>query len=96
MEVGEDAGQVQICGALRVTAEAYLLMDGGYGTPEERWDALKKIHERVRLRAIETGFAEVQAFIPPAIARKFRGRLKDLKWRTDKWEKFQFNLPDGG
>jgi hypothetical protein len=95
VEVGEEAGEIQICGALRVTAEAYLLMDGGYGTPRDRWQALLNIHEAVRRKATEAGFAEVQAFIPPEIAKRFGRKLAKLKWRTDKWEKFQFNLPDG-
>ena len=92
IEVGEESGQVQIAAALRVTAEAYLLMDGGYGTPKDRWQALLKIHEAVRQKAVETGFAEVQCFLPPEVPKSFGRKLKKLGWRHDDWEAYQFNL----
>lgn len=90
--VGEENGVAQIVGMLRVTAEAYLLMDGGYGTPRDRWQALLKIHETVREKAVETGFAEVQCFVPPEVPKSFGRKLKKLGWTRDPWDCFHFNL----
>lgn len=90
--VGEEDGEAQIGGFLRCTAEAYLLMDNGYGTPRDRWQALLRIHEAVRRKAVETGFAEVQCFVPPEVPKSFGRKLKKLGWRKDSWDCFQFNL----
>ena len=68
---------------LRLTAEAYLLHDPAAGTPRERWQHLLALHESVRAAAAARGLDDVQAFLPPRIARTFGRRLARLGWRQD-------------
>jgi hypothetical protein len=73
---------------LRLTAEAYLLHDPAAGTPRERWQHLLALHEAARARAAARGLDDVQAFLPPRIARAFGRRLARLGWRQDPWPCF--------
>jgi hypothetical protein len=84
---GEGAEE-KICGAalLRLTAEAYLLLDPASGTPRERWQSLLALHETARRDALQRGLEDVHAWLPPAIAKKFGRRIAKLGWlRDDSW-----------
>jgi hypothetical protein len=43
------------------------------------------LHEAVRQQAAARGLADVQAFLPPRVARAFGRRLESLGWRRDPW-----------
>jgi len=81
----EREGSSRILGAalLRLTAEAYLLLDPRVGTPRERWQWLLALHEAARRDAWQRGLEDVHAWLPPPIARKFGRRLERLGWRRD-------------
>lgn len=68
---------------LRLTAEAYLLLDPRTGTPRERWQWLLGLHEAARRDAWQRGLEDVHAWLPPPIAKKFGRRLARLGWRRD-------------
>lgn len=68
---------------LRLTAEAYLLLDPRAGTPRERWQWLLALHEAARRDAWQRGLEDVHAWLPPPIAQKFGRRLARLGWRRD-------------
>jgi hypothetical protein len=71
---------------LRLTAEAYLLLDPHEGTPRERWQCLLALHEAARRDAWQRGLEDVHAWLPPPIAKKFGKRLARLGWlRDDSW-----------
>ena len=71
---------------LRLTAEAYLLLDPAQGTPRQRWQSLLALHEGARADAWQRGLEDVHAWLPPAIAKKFGRRLAALGWlRDDVW-----------
>jgi len=71
---------------LRLTAEAYLLLDPKRGTPKERWQWLLGLHEATRRQAWQRGLEDVHAWLPPGIAAKFGRRLARLGWvRDDEW-----------
>jgi hypothetical protein len=78
-------GNCRILGAalLRLTAEAYLLLDPRAGTPRERWQWLLALHEAARRDAWQRGLEDVHAWLPPPIAQKFGRRLERLGWRRD-------------
>lgn len=82
---GED-GKVMMASLLRLTAEAYLLADPQADDPRGRWCALQSLHEAVRQDAFRQGLDDVQAFVPPDIARRFRKRLVKLGWLRSAWE----------
>jgi len=71
---------------LRLTAEAYLLLDPRAGSPRERWQWLLALHEAARRDAWQRGLEDVHAWLPPPIAQKFGRRLRRLGWcRDDAW-----------
>lgn len=83
-----DAPTEKIVGAalLRLTAEAYLLLDPKAGTPRERWEWLLGLHAVTEREAGRRGLEDVHAWLPPEIAGKFGKRLAKLGWiRDDVW-----------
>jgi len=71
---------------LRLTAEAYLLLDPRAGTPRERWQWLLALHAAAKQDAWKRGLEDVHAWLPPPIAQKFGKRLARLGWlRDDAW-----------
>jgi hypothetical protein len=83
--VVEEDGAPRMAALLRLTAEAYLLADPREGTPRQRWQWLMALHESTRRAAKACGLVDVQAFLPPPIARAFGRRLETLGWRNDPW-----------
>jgi len=82
------AARERILGAafLRLTAEAYLLLDPRAGTPRERWQWLLALHAAAERDAWQRGLEDVHAWLPPPIAKKFGKRLARLGWlRDDAW-----------
>jgi hypothetical protein len=63
---------------LRLTAEAYLLLDPKSGTPRDRWHSLLALHAATHRDAWQRGLEDVHAWLPPPIARKFGRRLHRL------------------
>lgn len=78
---------------LRLTAETYLLHDPGAGTPRQRWQRFLALHEAARRDAAARGLDDVQAFLPPRIARAFGRRLARLGWTRDPWPCFSRRIP---
>ncbi len=71
---------------LRLTAEAYLLLDPCAGTPRERWQWLLALHAAAERDAWQRGLEDVHAWLPPPIAKKFGKRITQLGWiRDDTW-----------
>jgi hypothetical protein len=89
--LGEDAGaeeQPRIVGAalLRLTAEAYLLLNPKTGTPRERWQWLRTLHDAAERDAWRRGLEDVHAWLPPPISTKFGKHIERLGWvRDDAW-----------
>ena len=82
------ASQEQILGSvlLRLTAEAYLLLDPKAGTPRDRWQWLLAMQSAAERDAWQRGLEDVHAWLPPPIAKKFGKRLERLGWlRDDAW-----------
>ena len=81
----ERASPSPILGAalLRLTAEAYLLLDPRAGTPRERWQWLLALHAAAERDAWRRGLEDVHAWLPPSIAQKFGRRISQLGWRRD-------------
>ena len=71
---------------LRLTAEAYLLLDPRAGMPRQRWQWLLALHAAAERDAWQRGLEDVHAWLPPPIAKKFGKRLAGLGWlRDDTW-----------
>jgi hypothetical protein len=68
---------------LRLTAEAYLLLDPRAGTPQQRWQWLLALHAAAERDAWHRGLEDVHAWLPPPIAARFGKRITQLGWRRD-------------
>jgi hypothetical protein len=84
-QVVAENGRPRMAALLRLTAEAYLLADPADGAPRERWQWLAALHETTLRSAAAAGLSDVQAFVPPRVARAFGRRLETLGWRRDPW-----------
>jgi hypothetical protein len=86
---GEESGEGgRIAGAalLRLTAEAYLLLDPRLGTPQERWERILALERAAESDAWRRGLEDVHAWLPPEIAAQFGRRLARRGWvRDDVW-----------
>jgi hypothetical protein len=90
---GRNFPRVTMAVLLRLTAETYLLHDPGAGTPRQRWQRLLALHDAARHDAAARGLDDVQAFLPPRIARAFGRRLSRLGWTRDPWPCFSRMVP---
>ena len=90
---GEDRSCVTMAILQRLTAETYLLHDPGAGTPRRRWQCFLALHDAARSAAMARGLDDVQAFLPPPIARAFGRRLSRLGWTQDPWPCFSRRIP---
>jgi hypothetical protein len=77
----------------RLTAETYLLHDPAAGTPRQRWQRFLALHDAARRDAAARGLDDVQAFLPPRVARAFGRRLSQLGWTRDPWPCFSRQIP---
>jgi len=87
------ASRVTMAILQRLTAETYLLHDPASGTPRRRWHNFLALHEAAREAAASRGLDDVQAFLPPPIARAFGRRLTRLGWTHDPWPCFSLRIP---
>jgi hypothetical protein len=90
-EAGESTtAESEIVGAilLRLTSEAYFLLDPRSGTPRDRWQALLMLHEAARTDAARRGLDDAHAWLPPQIANAFGRRLACLGWFREPWPSF--------
>ena len=92
---GHQSPVTEVLGAafLRLTAEAYLLLDPRAGTPRQRWQYLLALHAATERDAWQRGLEDVHAWLPPPIAAKFGKRLTRLGWiRDDAWTPYCHKL----
>jgi hypothetical protein len=90
-----EAGDIPIAGGsivgailLRLTSEAYFLLDPNAGTPRDRWQALLTLHEAARIDAARRGLDDAHAWLPPQVANAFGRRLSRLGWFREPWPSF--------
>ena len=80
------APQIRAAALLRLTCEAYLLLDPRDAAPRERWARIVALQEAASRDAWAKGLADVHCWVPPRIARRFGRRLESLGWiRDDSW-----------
>ena len=86
-------GRFVAASLVKVEAEVYLFMNHTVGTPEDRWEALKNLHEDVITKARDIGFDQLYCVLPPEIEKSFAPRLRQLGWEADRgWTKYTLEL----
>jgi hypothetical protein len=85
-----DADSREVVGAilLRLTSEAYFLLDPTAGTPRDRWQSLLTLHEAARVDAARRGLDDAHAWLPPQVANAFGRRISRLGWFREPWTSF--------
>ncbi len=80
------AGHVVMAALLRLTCEAYLLVDPAAGTPRQRWQGIVALERAMQQEAYRKGLDDAHCWLPPGIAQRFGRRLRRLGWvRDDDW-----------
>ncbi len=91
--VEDGAGQPVLASLARLTCEIYLLADPASGAPRERYACLLALHRAAERDLAARGLADVHAWLPPPIAKKFGRRLESLGWvRDDAWTPYSRRL----
>lgn len=91
-----DGNDLVLGAALKVSAEVYLWLDHEWGTPQMRWDALRKLHQDVTDKARQIGFDQLYCVLPPEVAKSFGPRLEELGWQgTRPWPMYTIELRKG-
>lgn len=70
---------------VRLTAEAFLLLDPAVGAPADRWRVVQALNEAARRDAHARGLDDVHCWVPPQLERRFAKRLVQLGWRRELW-----------
>lgn len=77
---------------LMITSEVFVLVDHTYGTPEERWQIMQELCERLKEDARRIGLTEFTAWIPTEVEPSFRKRLEDLSFVRSPWSSYTLRL----
>lgn len=81
--LSQNDGKILGAALLRLTSEAYLLLDPNEGSPRDRWQSLVTLHFATHRDAWRRGLEDVHAWLPPQIATRFGRRLQCLGWIRD-------------
>ena len=82
----EAEGQIVQAVLARPTVELYFLADPDWRTPAWRLEALRKIHEAMRVDLQGKGFTDAHVFLPPEKSDSFGKRLmSDFHWTQPLW-----------
>src|SRR5215472_14160111 len=88
----EERGFPVMALASRLTAEEYFLVDRGWGSPEQKWQAFLGLHEAARKDLYQKGLEDCYCWLPPQIEKSIGRRLMRLGWEKNKWPSFTRRL----
>ena len=85
--VHDEDGNVVGAVIARKTVELYFLGDPQWRTPRWRLEALKLLHEGVRLELRKLGYSDGHCWIPPQVEKSFGRRLVNtFGWAASRWK----------
>ena len=91
-KVVDDNGKVALGGFLKMTAEAFVLVDHEHESPEWRWAALQKLTAATLAEATLKGIQDVTAWPPPVLENSFGPRLEALGFTRSPWPSYSVRL----
>lgn len=91
-EVGREGEETAIGGFIKLTGEAFIIVNHAVGTPEQRWEWLQQITDQCEKLAFAKGLDELTCWLPPDLVDSFSKRLKDLGFDRSPWVSFTKKL----
>lgn len=91
-KVVEDNGTVALASFLKMTAEAFVLVDHNHQSPEWLWMALQKLTGVTLHEAAVKGIQDVSAWLPPEVEPSFGSRLEALGFTKSPWASYSTRL----
>lgn len=86
--VEEPSGKVAMAACIKLTSEAYLLVDHECGDAPWRWETLRELTEAVIQEAKEVGIQDLTCWIPPHLEKRFGRRLTELGFVKSPWQSY--------
>jgi len=86
--VRENGRGVTQAGFVKLTGEAYVLVDHDSETPQERWAELGELIAQGLAGAAAYGLDDVSAWLPPELEKSFGPRLESLGWIRSPWRNY--------
>lgn len=90
--VEQDSGQIAMAGFLKITSEAFLLLDHSIESPLWRWERLKELVKVVSEDAKLQGIDVITAWVPNDLTDSFGPRLEGLGFVKSPWQSFSLLL----
>lgn len=90
--VSDSKGKAVQAGFVKLTGEAFVLVDHEHGTPQERWEALSELIAAGLAEAAKCGLDQVTCWLPPEVEAQFGKRLTDLGFIRSPWVSYTANL----
>jgi hypothetical protein len=90
--VVEELGQIVQYGAVKLTSEAFVLLDHEHSSPQERWQRLGDLAAMVLRGAAEKGLDDCSVWVPPSVEASFGKRLEALGAIRSPWPNYTFFL----
>jgi hypothetical protein len=86
--VAEEDGKVTQAGFVKLTGEAYVLVDHEHGTAERRFETLRYIVAHGLNTASREGLQDVSCWLPPEVQQSFGARLESLGFIKSPWQSY--------
>ena len=86
--VGTQDKRVINAGFIKLTGEAFILVDHETGTPEERWANLRSLVQVGLASAGAKGLQDVTAWLPPEVEKSFGKRIEDFGFHKSPWNSY--------
>ena len=75
-------------GFVKLTGEAFVLVDHETGTPQERWADTSELIAHGLASAAAYGIDDISAWLPPELEKSFGPRLESLGWIKSPWRSY--------
>jgi hypothetical protein len=86
--IAEEKGEAVQAGFVKITGEAYILIDHDFATPERRKEIMESLVIRGLFNSAQRGFEDVSCWLPPNLEKSFAPRLKDLGFEKSPWQSY--------
>lgn len=86
--IADHRGKAILAGFVKLTGEAFILVDHSYAVPGKRLDALEQLVAFGLAEAAKKKLDDVSAWLPPEVEKAFGPRLEDLGFVKSPWPSY--------